>query len=221
MIRRSVVMRSRMSGRCSLITASRPSGSTQACTWPIEAADSGDSSKCWKICDGARPRSLRIISRAVSPSNGGTSSRQRSAAFDSGAGKMPGDEAMSCPSFTNVGPSASKASMAPSDATVAHEPLRWRVSLAGERLQDAHREGEVDHHHPPELGHAELVERWRVHVEGLAPAVRPRTGPGSARPRPARRSRWPGGGMRGRGTARAPSPAHSGHMRATPCRTGP
>ena len=135
MIRRSVVIRSRMSGRWSLMTASRPSGSTQACTWPIDAADSGDSSKCWKICDGARPRSLRIISRAVAPSKGGTSSRQRSAAFDSGAGKMPGDDAMSWPSFTKVGPSASNASIAPSEATVAHEPLRCRVSLPGERSQ--------------------------------------------------------------------------------------
>ena len=86
------------------MTASRPSGSTHACTWPIDAADSGDSSKWRKICDGGRPRSLRIISRAVSPSNGGTSSRQRRAAFDSGAGKIPGDEAMSWPSFTKVGP---------------------------------------------------------------------------------------------------------------------
>ena len=73
---------------------------------------------------------MRIISRAVSPSKGGTSSRQRRAAFDSGAGKMPGDEAMSWPSFTKVGPSASKASIVPADAAAAHEPLRWRVSLA-------------------------------------------------------------------------------------------
>ena len=103
MMRRSVVMRSRMFGRCNLITASRPSGSTQPCTCPIDAADSGLSSKLLKICAGARPRSLRIMARAVSPSKGGTSSRQRAHASGSGAGNMLGDEAISWPSLTNVG----------------------------------------------------------------------------------------------------------------------
>jgi hypothetical protein len=42
---------------------------------------------------------------------------------------MPGDDAMSCPSLTKVGPRDSKASMAPADATVAHDPLRRRTSF--------------------------------------------------------------------------------------------
>ena len=52
MIRRSVVICSRMPGRCSLTTASRPSGRVQACTWPIDAADSGASSNDLKMCFG-------------------------------------------------------------------------------------------------------------------------------------------------------------------------
>ena len=47
---------------------------------------------------------------------------------------MPGDEAMSWPSFTKVGPSASKASMVPSDAAEAQEPCRRKVALASRAL---------------------------------------------------------------------------------------
>ena len=110
MIRRSRFIRSAMAGRWIFSTASRPSRSTQACTWAIDAADSGTGSTSSNSSATGAPRSSSTMASASRPGTGGTSSRVRRHASASGAGNMPGDDAIICPSFTNVGPSAMNAS---------------------------------------------------------------------------------------------------------------
>ena len=149
-------------------------------------------------CGSSRARWRR---RRAAPRRGSAARRSTAA-----PGRCPGDDAMSWPSFTNVGPSASNASMAPSEATVAHEPLRWRVSFCASARTQAHGDGEVDHHHPLQLGVAELVDRRRVDVERPRRRSVGERARGSATPCPARRSRWRGAWRRSRsGCCRAPS----------------
>ena len=83
-----------MSGRWTLTTAVRPSRNVQACTWPIEAADSGSSSNEAKTSSTGAPRSSAIVSRSSSTGNGGTSSRHRRAEFASTSGNIPPELAM-------------------------------------------------------------------------------------------------------------------------------
>ena len=207
MIRRSVVMRSRMLGRCSLMTASRPSGSTHAWTWPIDAADSGDSSKWRKICDGAPAEVLAdhlagglAVERRdlVEAAQRGVGQRRREDA------RRRRDQLAELHEGRAERPRTRRS--CPRRPAVAHEPLRWRVSLPSSALTMQHREGQVDHDHPPQLGDAELVERRRLHVEGRRRADRRRTGPGSGTPRPGAPKSVAGrlgGGLGGR------SPPHS------------
>ena len=120
-IRRSVFMRWAMSGRWSLMTASRPSCSLHAWTWAIDAAERGTSSKAAKISSGGAPSCSSTRRRTVAGSNGRTSSSILRQASASGAGKRLGELAISWPSFTNVGPSWSNPSTTPSDAAVAND----------------------------------------------------------------------------------------------------
>ena len=100
MIRRSRFMRSVMAGRCTFSTAWRPSRSTQACTWAIEAADSGSGSTSANSSAAGAPRSSSTMAMASRRGTAGTSSRVRRQASARGAGNMPGDEAIIWPSFT-------------------------------------------------------------------------------------------------------------------------
>jgi hypothetical protein len=103
-------MRSAMAGRWTLSTAWRPSRSTHPCTWAIDAADSGTGSNEANSSSAEAPRSSSTIASARSAGNGGTSASVRRQASASGAGNIPGEEAIICPSLTNVGPSAMNAS---------------------------------------------------------------------------------------------------------------
>ena len=166
MIRRSVVMRSRMSGRCSLITASRPSGSTQAWTWPIDAAESGDSSKWRKICDGGRPEVLPDhlagglpVERAA-PRRGSGGPR-----WTSGAGKMPGRRGDQLAELHERGAEDLEGVDGALGRDGGPRAPAAPEHLARQRLHEADGEGDVDDDHPAQLGDPELLEGGGLHVE--------------------------------------------------------
>jgi hypothetical protein len=77
------------------------------------------------------------MARTVGGSNGPTSSRVFTHASTRGAGNRLGDEAMSWPSFTKVGPSTSNPSTSPTDAAcTAVRPWRRRSQWATARITD-------------------------------------------------------------------------------------
>ena len=103
-MRRSEIIVDRIPGRWILTTAWRPSGSTQPWTWATDAEWSGRSSNEANSSSTGRPRSASMARRTTATSTGPSSRMQRRAASDSGAGQMLGEEPMSWPSLTNVGP---------------------------------------------------------------------------------------------------------------------
>ena len=106
--RRSRSTRPRSPGRRTLTATLRPSWSRARCTWAIDAAARGRSSKEAKSRPIGAPSPSSTTRRTVDGRSGGTSSRSWRNSSQSAAGKMPGLEATSWPSFTKVGPSSTK-----------------------------------------------------------------------------------------------------------------
>ena len=98
------------SGRCTFTATAFPFGSVARCTWPIDAAATGSSSKSRNSRSIVLPSSCSITRCASEKGNGRTSSWSgRSSAMMSG-GTTSGRVDSSCPNFTNVGPSSSNTS---------------------------------------------------------------------------------------------------------------
>ena len=116
------------SGRCTLTTTWSPVGSVARCTWPIDAAAIGVSSKVRNACSIVRPISSSITRRTSANGIGVTSScRLRSSAMMSG-GITSGRVESSWPNLTNVGPSSSSISRSrrPRSASCVLSLLRRR-----------------------------------------------------------------------------------------------
>ncbi len=102
-------MASRMPGRSTLTTTSRPSWSVAACTWAIEAAASGVASKLAKISPTGRPSEVSMRATASAPSNGGTRSWSFASSSAMSAGSRSRRVETTWPNLTKIGPRSSSA----------------------------------------------------------------------------------------------------------------
>ncbi len=104
-----------MPGRSTLTATSRPSVVTAKCTWAIEAAATGASSKLVKIASIGWPSSASMMRRASAPENAGrwsckrarsaaTSSLNRSARVDSAWPSLMKDGPISCSAAASRSP---------------------------------------------------------------------------------------------------------------------
>ena len=81
-------------GRCTLTTTASPVARVAACTWAIDAAASGASSKEANTSASGRPRSSSTTVRTLVKVSGGTRSRQCLNSSTSSGGKIPSPELM-------------------------------------------------------------------------------------------------------------------------------
>ena len=106
---RSRSIASRMPGRSTLTTTSRPSLSVAACTWAMEAAASGATSKPAKSSATGWPSEASMRAFASAPSKGGTRSWSFASSSAMSGGSRSRRVETTWPNFTKIGPSSSSA----------------------------------------------------------------------------------------------------------------
>ena len=161
-------MSSRMPGRSTLTTTSRPSAARAACTCAIDAAASGLLvERREHLADRLAQRRARRCARASAPSNGGT----RSCSFASSSAMSGGSRSrrvdIAWPNFTKIGPELLEREAQPLAARAALAALEPGPGREVER--EAQRAVEV-------RGAHESSSPWRTSTRWIAAAGRRREG---------------------------------------------